>query len=114
MYEESAYIISMRLKKLCEDKCGDMALNLTRCYLKCCDWAEEENLSMCISENQKKFVFDIYLSLLFQHAGTVEMSNLVSIFMFCKHLTSFVYVYVLLIELFAKQSAENHGNKRRY
>ncbi|XP_065165305.1 uncharacterized protein [Atheta coriaria] len=76
VYEESAYIISMRLKKLCEDKCGDMALNLTRCYLKCCDWAEEENLSMCISENQKKFVFDIYLSLLFQHAGTVEMSNL--------------------------------------
>ncbi|XP_017782163.1 PREDICTED: uncharacterized protein LOC108566683 isoform X2 [Nicrophorus vespilloides] len=76
VYEESGYFISMRLQKLCEDRCEDMALNLTRTYIKCCEWADMYNKNMYISADQRKFVFDVYLALLYKLNQTKEMSGL--------------------------------------
>lgn len=60
----------MRLKKLCESHCEDLALNLVTAYMRCCDWAEVNNFNMNLTEDQKRFMLDVYIALLYKYKKT--------------------------------------------
>ncbi|XP_066259862.1 uncharacterized protein [Euwallacea similis] len=63
---ETAYLISVRLKKLCENHCEDLALNLVTNFLRCKKQAAEQNFNLNATETQLWFIFDIYIALLFK------------------------------------------------
>ncbi|KAL1493032.1 hypothetical protein ABEB36_011174 [Hypothenemus hampei] len=63
---ETAYLVSVRLKKLCEDHCEDLALNLVTNFLKCKKQATEQNFNLNAAETQLWFIFDIYIALLYK------------------------------------------------
>ncbi|KAK9758472.1 hypothetical protein QE152_g475 [Popillia japonica] len=67
---ESGYLISMRLKKLCESHCEDLALNLVTAYMRCCKYAETQKVSMNLTDDQKRFMLDVYIALLFKYKKT--------------------------------------------
>lgn len=67
---ESGHLISMRLKKLCESHCEDLALNLVTAYMRCYDWAEVNNFNMNLSKDQIRFFLDVYVALLFKYKRT--------------------------------------------
>ncbi|GJQ66974.1 hypothetical protein Trydic_g21912 [Trypoxylus dichotomus] len=67
---ESGYLISMRLKKLCESHCEDLALNLVTAYMRCCKFAESESVNMNLTDDQKRFMLDVYIALLFKYKKT--------------------------------------------
>ncbi|XP_019765180.2 uncharacterized protein LOC109540997 isoform X2 [Dendroctonus ponderosae] len=63
---ETAYLVSVRLKKLCENHCEDLALNLVTNFLKCKKQATIQNFSLNATETQLWFIFDIYMALLYK------------------------------------------------
>ncbi|XP_018329586.1 uncharacterized protein LOC108739956 isoform X2 [Agrilus planipennis] len=67
---ETGYIISMRLKMLCESHCEDLALNLATTCLQCYKVAEEQNFNINATEDQKRFILDTYIALLFKFKKT--------------------------------------------
>lgn len=76
---ESGYLISFRLKILCENHCEDLALNLVTAYTKCCKWAQDKNFNMNLTEDQKRFMLDVYVSLLYKYSHTSVIVSTVSI-----------------------------------
>ncbi|XP_050313058.1 uncharacterized protein LOC126748101 isoform X2 [Anthonomus grandis grandis] len=63
---ETAYLVSVRLKKLCENHCEDLALNLVINFLKYKKIAVTQHLNLNATETQLWFIFDIYIALLFK------------------------------------------------
>lgn len=63
---ETAYLVSVRLKKLCENHCEDLALNLVTNFLKCKRQAVIQNFNLNATETQLWFIFDIYIALLYK------------------------------------------------
>ncbi|XP_030762318.1 uncharacterized protein LOC115887126 isoform X2 [Sitophilus oryzae] len=61
---ETAYLVSVRLKKLCENHCEDLALNLVSNFLKYKKLAITQNYNLNATETQLWFIFDIYVALL--------------------------------------------------
>lgn len=76
---ESGFLISFRLKKLCESHCEDLALNLVTSYMACCNWAKEKNYNMNVTEDQRRFMLDVYISLLYKFKKTSVIVTTVSI-----------------------------------
>ncbi|CAH1153429.1 unnamed protein product [Phaedon cochleariae] len=70
---ETAYLVSVRLKKLCESHCEDLALNLVTAFMNCNKLSKTQNFSVNATESQMWFIFDIYIALLykFQHRQTI-------------------------------------------
>ncbi|KAL3290294.1 hypothetical protein HHI36_023638 [Cryptolaemus montrouzieri] len=63
---ETAYIISVRLKKLCESQCEDLALNLVKAFMKCYRLSRTDNFNLNTTEMQVWFIFDMYVALLYK------------------------------------------------
>ncbi|KAG5895064.1 hypothetical protein JTB14_021031 [Gonioctena quinquepunctata] len=64
--EETAYLVSVRLKKLCESHCEDLALNLVTAFMNCNKLAKSQNLNLNATDKQMWFIFDIYIALLYK------------------------------------------------
>jgi hypothetical protein len=68
--KERSCLISLRINKLCEDKCEDMALNLTKAYWRCYTHLLQQNPQHDLLEKtmqaefQKKVIYDHYVALL--------------------------------------------------
>ncbi|KAJ8923694.1 hypothetical protein NQ315_010275, partial [Exocentrus adspersus] len=63
---ETAYVISVRLNKLCESQCEDLALNLVTAFMNCHKLSKTQNFSLNATEIQMWFIFDIYIALLYK------------------------------------------------
>ncbi|XP_060536869.1 uncharacterized protein LOC132708539 [Cylas formicarius] len=63
---ETAYLVSVRLKKLCENHCEDLALNLVTNFLNCKKLAADLNFTLNATETQIWFIFDIFVALLYK------------------------------------------------
>ncbi|XP_045481523.1 uncharacterized protein LOC123685731 isoform X2 [Harmonia axyridis] len=63
---ETAYLTSVRLKKLCESQCEDLALNLVKAFMKCYRLSQTDNFNLNATETQVWFIFDIYVALLYK------------------------------------------------
>ncbi|KAJ8950311.1 hypothetical protein NQ318_021170 [Aromia moschata] len=63
---ETAYVISVRLKKLCESQCEDLALNLVTAFMNCNKMSKTQNFSLNATETQMWFIFDIFIALLYK------------------------------------------------
>nr|XP_023013434.1 uncharacterized protein LOC111503375 [Leptinotarsa decemlineata] len=63
---ETAYIVSVRLKKLCESHCEDLALNLVTAFMNCNKLSKSHNFSLNATDTQMWFIFDIYIALLYK------------------------------------------------
>ncbi|KAJ8981467.1 hypothetical protein NQ317_006993 [Molorchus minor] len=63
---ETAYLISVRLKKLCESQCEDLALNLVTAFMNCNKLSKIQNFNLNATETQMWFIFDIYIALLYK------------------------------------------------
>ncbi|KAJ8926893.1 hypothetical protein NQ314_020745 [Rhamnusium bicolor] len=63
---ETAYVVSVRLKKLCESQCEDLALNLVTAFMNCNKLSKTQNFSLNATETQMWFIFDIYIALLYK------------------------------------------------
>lgn len=78
---ETGYLVSHRLKKLCESQCEDLALNLVTAFMRCYRMAETQQFNLNATEEQKWFIFDVYIALLFKYKkmslilSTVSTSN---------------------------------------
>lgn len=64
---ETGYLISTRLRKLCESHCEDLALNLVSAFMQCQEMAEAQHFSMNATEDQKRFILDVYIALLYKY-----------------------------------------------
>ncbi|VEN39325.1 unnamed protein product [Callosobruchus maculatus] len=60
-YTETPYLVSIRLKKLCESQCEDLALNLAKVFMDCCVIAKSNFNG---TENQIRYIDDILIALL--------------------------------------------------
>ncbi|CAG9855182.1 unnamed protein product [Phyllotreta striolata] len=63
---ETVYLVSVRLKKLCESHCEDLALNLVTAFMNCNKLSKTQNFSLNATETQMWFIFDIYIALLYK------------------------------------------------
>lgn len=77
---ETAYLVSVRLKKLCESQCEDLALNLVTAFMNCKKLSKEQNFNLNLSETQMWFIFDIYIALLYKFEEKQKIVLLVSDF----------------------------------
>ncbi|VEN60876.1 unnamed protein product, partial [Callosobruchus maculatus] len=73
---ETAYLVSVRLKKLCESHCEDLALNLVTAFMKCNKLSKSQNFTMHATETQIWFIFDIYIALLYKYQQKQKMGGL--------------------------------------
>ncbi|KAF7270211.1 hypothetical protein GWI33_016821 [Rhynchophorus ferrugineus] len=70
---ETAYLVSVRLKKLCESHCEDLALNLVSNFLNYKKLATTHNYNLNATETQLWFIFDINIALLFKFQKREKM-----------------------------------------
>lgn len=75
---ETAYLTSVRLKKLCESQCEDLALNLVKAFMKCYRLSQSENFNLNATETQVWFIFDIYVALLYKFKENDSLLDMVS------------------------------------
>nr|XP_022915068.1 uncharacterized protein LOC111425338 isoform X1 [Onthophagus taurus] len=73
---ESGYTISMRIKKLIDAQCEDLAMNLCSSYLKCLKLAEEGKVTLAVTEDHKRYAFDVYIALLY---SSTRMDKIISL-----------------------------------
>ncbi|KAK4871758.1 hypothetical protein RN001_015882 [Aquatica leii] len=67
---ETGYLISTRLRKLCESHCEDLALNLVTSFMRCHQLAEVQSFNLNATEDQKRFIMDVYIALLYKYKKT--------------------------------------------
>lgn len=77
---ETAYLVSVRLKKLCESQCEDLALNLVTAFMDCYKISKTQNFNLNASETQIWFIFDTYIALLYKFQEKQKIVVLVRIF----------------------------------
>lgn len=75
--KETGYLISTRLKKLCESHCEDMALNLVTAFMRCYQIAKDKNCNLNASDDQNRFILDVYIALLYKYKRTSEIVSTV-------------------------------------
>lgn len=85
---ETAYLISMRLKKLCESQCEDLALNLVTGFMNCYNLSQTQNFSLYATEIHILFCFDLHVALLYKANKMSEIVALVS-----RTFDLFVFIY---------------------
>ncbi|CAH0562505.1 unnamed protein product [Brassicogethes aeneus] len=73
---ETAYLVSYRLKKLCESQCEDLALNLVTAFMKCRELSKTQNFNLNANETQIWFIFDIYVALLYKFQQNSKIVSL--------------------------------------
>ncbi|XP_063929223.1 uncharacterized protein LOC135141754 isoform X2 [Zophobas morio] len=64
---ETAYLVSVRLKKLCESQCEDLALNLVTAFMNCYNLSQTQNFSLNATKIHILFCFDIHVALLYRY-----------------------------------------------
>nr|CAI5869291.1 unnamed protein product [Callosobruchus analis] len=69
-YTESAYLVSIRLKKLCESQCEDLALNLATVFMDCCANA---SVTFNGTDDQICYIYDILIALLYKFHHNDEL-----------------------------------------
>uniref|UniRef100_A0A1Y1N9Y8 Uncharacterized protein n=1 Tax=Photinus pyralis TaxID=7054 RepID=A0A1Y1N9Y8_PHOPY len=67
---ETGYLISTRLRKLCESHCEDLALNLVTAFMRFHEMAEQQNYTINATDDQKRFILDVYIALLYKYKRT--------------------------------------------
>lgn len=75
---ETGYLVSHRLKKLCEQHCEDLALNFVSAFIRCLSLAESQQFNLNTTEQQKWFIMDIYVALLFKYKKFPQILKAVS------------------------------------
>nr|CAH7712530.1 unnamed protein product [Callosobruchus chinensis] len=60
-HKETAYLVCIRLKKLCESRCQDLALNLATVFMDCCVIAK---INFNGTDDQLCYIYDILIALL--------------------------------------------------
>nr|XP_023024913.1 uncharacterized protein LOC111512983 [Leptinotarsa decemlineata] len=63
---EQTYLISLRLKILCESRCQDFALNLVTAFMTCYSSLENASVYLNASIDQFWYMFDVHVALLYQ------------------------------------------------
>lgn len=76
---ETGYLVSHRLKKLCEQHCEDLALNFVTSFIRCLRLAESQQFNLNTTEEQKWFIIDIYIALLFKYKKIPQILKTVSL-----------------------------------
>ncbi|KAG5883868.1 hypothetical protein JTB14_034915 [Gonioctena quinquepunctata] len=79
---EQTYLISMRVKILCESRCQDLALNLVSAFMTCYKALENASSYLNASEDQFWYMFDIHIALLYHfryRKGIKKMIDQVSL-----------------------------------
>lgn len=64
---ETAYLTGVRLMKLCECRCEDMAMNLAVAFINSLYFSSETKKIIPTTHSQVWFIFDVYVSLLFKY-----------------------------------------------
>nr|CAH7759388.1 unnamed protein product [Callosobruchus chinensis] len=76
-HKETAYLVCIRLKKLCESRCQDLALNLATVFMDCCAIAK---INFNGTDDQICYIYDILIALLhkfhFNDELIAKMKNL--------------------------------------
>lgn len=75
---ETGYLVSHRLKKLCEQKCEDLALNYVSAFIQCLTLAENQKYNLNTTDQQRWFIMDIYIALLYKNKFTHRIFECVS------------------------------------
>lgn len=75
---ETAYLVSVRLKKLCESQCEDLALNLVTAFMNCYNLSQTQNFSLNATKIHILFCFDIHVALLYRYNRRSDIVGLVS------------------------------------
>ncbi|RZC42806.1 uncharacterized protein BDFB_000684 [Asbolus verrucosus] len=70
---ETAYLVSVRLKKLCESQCEDLALNLVTAFMNCYNLSQTQNFSLNATKTHILFCFDIHVALLYRYNRRSEI-----------------------------------------
>ncbi|XP_068915984.1 serine-rich adhesin for platelets-like isoform X5 [Tenebrio molitor] len=70
---ETAYLVSVRLKKLCESQCEDLALNLVTAFMNCYNLSQTQNFSLNATKTHILFCFDIHVALLYRYNRKSEI-----------------------------------------
>lgn len=65
----------MRLKKLCDSHCEDLALRFANACLRCLRLPESRDFHVITTEDQKRYILDIYIALLHKYQRTQEILN---------------------------------------
>ncbi|GLV43283.1 uncharacterized protein CBL_14039 [Carabus blaptoides fortunei] len=72
---EHGYLVGMRLKKLCDSHCEDLALRLANACLRCLRLPESQHFLAVTTEDQKRYILDIYIALLHRYKRTHDIIN---------------------------------------
>lgn len=96
---ETGYLVSHRLKKLCESHCEDLALNLVTAFMCCYRMAETQQFNLNATEEQRWFIFDVYIALLFKFKKTSHILTTVrfSLLLMMKLLFTIKYTFALIL-----------------
>lgn len=63
----------MRLKKLCDSRCEDLALRFAKACMRCLRMKEKHNFHLLTTQDQKRYILDIYIALLHKYKQTQEI-----------------------------------------
>ncbi|CAG9863019.1 unnamed protein product [Phyllotreta striolata] len=76
--QEQAHLVSIRLMMLCKSNCEDLALNLVTAFLK---YLKSEHFKddCCVSAEQKWFIFDMKLVLLYKFKDVDELESMIKL-----------------------------------
>lgn len=70
---ENGYILAMRLKKLCDSRCEDLALRFANACLRTLRMPESQNFNVVTTEDQKRYIIDVYIALLHKYKRTHDI-----------------------------------------
>lgn len=101
---ETGYLVSHRLKKLCESHCEDLALNLVTAFMCCYRMAETQQFNLNATEEQRWFIFDVYIALLFKFKKTSLILTTVRFLLFVVMKRLFTIKFAFAITLTDKTS----------
>lgn len=70
---EHGYLVAMRLKKLCDSRCEDLALRFSNACLRCLRSPESSKFHVVTTEDQHRYILDIYIALLNKYMRTYDI-----------------------------------------
>lgn len=65
---ETAYLTSVRLMKLCESRCEDLAINLANAFIDSLHLSYDNNEAIEATYSQVRYIFDVFVCLLYKHS----------------------------------------------
>lgn len=72
---ESAYLTTVRLMKLCEARCEDMAMNLAAAFISSLHLSFVTDEMITATHAQVWFIYDLYIALLYKFRNLTKMFN---------------------------------------